>query len=158
MCRLAFLWVPIVTSVTLLFSSPASALPSGVPFAAFLDAQFVGTLEFQLDSWITVGACRYVAAINPGEGVPDELCVLDEATRFGFFGCVANAEEPVLGLVVLTPGQFCQLYDGNGQDNLVFMMLLGENTDGSLDGIVQFSAATNTLASFHAAPIPKLNK
>jgi hypothetical protein len=155
MNRLTFLVAALVASLTFLFDSTARALPSGVPFEAFVDGAFVGTFEFQLDSWITDGACRYVAAVNPGEGVPDELCVLDEATRFGFFGCMANAQQPVLGIVVLTPGQFCQLYDGNGQDNLVFMMLLGENTDGSLDGIVQFSAATDTLASFRAAPVPK---
>jgi hypothetical protein len=140
--------------VALLFAIPARALPSGVPFDAFVDGAFAGTLEFQFDSWITDGACRYVAAVNPGHGVPDELCVLDEATRFGFWGCLANAQQPVPGIVVLTPGQLCQLYDGNGQDNLVFMMLLGENTDGSLDGIVQFTGAASTLAAFHAAPVP----
>jgi hypothetical protein len=151
MNRLTFAFVALVA---LLFTTPARALPSGVPFDAFVDGEFAGTLEFQFDSWIMDGACRYIAAVNTGHGVPDELCVLDEATRFGFWGCLADTEEPVPGIVVLSPGQFCQLDDGNGQDNLVFMMVVGENTDGSLDGIVQFTAATSLLAAFYAAPVP----
>jgi hypothetical protein len=147
--------LPLLAAVAslLLSATPAHALPAGVRYHAFVDQGFAGTLDFELDSWIADGACRYVATVSPGDGVPAELCVFDEATWLGFFGCAENAQQPVPGIVVLTPGQFCQLYDAEGQDNLVFSMLLGESADGSLDGIVQFTAATNTIAAFHAAPV-----
>jgi hypothetical protein len=143
----------LVVFASLLFAPEARALEAGVPFGAFVDGAFVATLVFEPDAWLEVGACRYIATVDPGEGVPAQMCVLDEATRFGFFSCPENALGPFVSIVVVTPGQFCDLYDAGGQDNQVFVMLLGESADGSLDGIIQFSAAASIPSPFHAEPL-----
>jgi hypothetical protein len=148
-----FAWLPCLAA--LVVAGRAEALSAGVPYAATVDGSPVGTLRFQLEAQIPGGACRYDAAWDFGEGIIfGEQCILDEALSVGHFSCPRNALGPIPSIVVLAPAQDCQGFDGTGQSNPVFMMLLGESAStGALQGLIQFSAATQSVSAFHAAPM-----
>ncbi len=138
---------------SLLAAARADALPAGVPYDASLDGSPVGTLRFQLEAEVPGGACRYDVAWDAGYGVFAEQCTLDEATWLGHGSCPENAQGPLTSLVVLAPGQDCQGFDDNGQVNPVFLVLLGEaGSTGVLQGLIQFTAATQMVSAFRAVP------
>ena len=110
-------------------------------------------MRFELEAQVTGGACRYDVAWDAGYGVFEEQCSLDEATWMGHGSCVENAQVPLTSLVVLAPGQDCQGFDENRQVNPVFLVLLGEaGGTGVLQGIIQFTAATQMVSAFRAVP------
>jgi hypothetical protein len=140
---------------TLALPVSAGALPAGVPYQILLGGTKAGTLVFALDAHLAAGACRYAAAWAAGGTVPEDRCYFDEATWLGHESCFENSLGPISSLVVVAPGAPCWGFDTNGQDNAVFLLVLGEHAeDGSLDGVLQFTSASQAVSSFHAGPAP----
>jgi hypothetical protein len=145
-----------------LLVSSAEALPTGAAFDAFLEgaptspAILVGKLRFLFDSQVAGGACRYVTEWQNETGfVTVGQCYLDEATWLAHTSCVENAAGPMQGIVVLAPGQTCTGIDGESQPASIFQLVLAERpTDGSLEGILQYSAASTLVYGFGAVAAP----
>jgi hypothetical protein len=138
----------------LLLAMPVRALPTWAAYSASLGGAPVGTLYFDLDEQVP-GGCRYMGAWEFGDGIPGEQCAIDESTSAGHRSCLRNALRPVPSLVLLAAGEPCWGFDGSGQSNSVFTLILDERvTDGALDGLVQLDSATSAVSSFHASPSP----
>lgn len=145
-----------------LLASGAEALPTGAAFDAFLEsgpydpAILVGKLRFVFDSEIAGGACRYVTEWQTTTGLTTVgQCYLDEATWLTHTSCVQNAAGPMEGIVVLAPGQDCTGMDGEAQPTRIFQLMLGERaTDATMEGILQYTAASSVLYGFGAVMMP----
>ncbi len=145
------LFSSLVCLAVLVRGAPAHAIPTGVLYDAFMDGVSVGTLVFELDSEIPLVACRYsVDWMAPGNFLSAQ-CYLDEMMTVGRAICAADASEPMTGLLQLAPSDVCDGFDGNAQETSFFLMALGEHADdGSLDGLVQISAAEPDVDAFSA--------
>jgi hypothetical protein len=133
---------------------PARALLAGVPYEAFMDGTNVGTLIFVLESTTLGVACRYSVEWVLTGGSTSSQCYLDESVAVGREDCASNALGPMSGLVQLAPGQDCDGFNTSGQQTSFFVVMLGERAaDGSLDGLIQASAADPYFDAFRAVPV-----
>jgi hypothetical protein len=135
----------------LLLAHPVLALPTEVPYAVTVEGAAAGTLHFTFDQEVT-GACRYLAFWDPGGGVPQEQCGVDEVITFGNDDCEVNAERPLISLLVASVGVECRGFGGGHEDDPIFTLLLVEMEDGSLEGFVQFDSADSSVVDVFATP------
>jgi hypothetical protein len=102
-----------------------------------------GTMSFFFDFDIPGAACQYVAEWDNNAFAPlSGECFLDEAKTLGNFSCVANSLIPVPSVLTLDTtavGGPCFGFDYFQQFRQVFTLILGENIDNTLNGVVQFT-------------------
>jgi hypothetical protein len=135
----------------LLLARPVLALPTEFPYAVSVGGGRAGTLRFFFDQEIT-GACRYLALWDPGAGVPDEQCGVDEMITVGNDDCDQNATRPLISMLVASVGVECRGFDSNRDDNSIFWLMLIEMDDGSLEGLIQFDSSDAPVVGVTAAP------
>ncbi len=102
-----------------------------------------GTMSFFFDFDIPGAACQYVAEWDNNAFAPlSGECFLDEAKTLGNFSCVANSLIPIPSVLTLDTtavGGPCFGFDYFQQFRQVFTLILGENIDSTLEGVVQFT-------------------
>jgi hypothetical protein len=155
------LLLSLLGAATMAISSSAMALNTGIPFYhAFLTRGpipiSVGTMSFFFDFDIPNNACQYVAEWDDNAFAPlSGECFLDEAKTLGNFSCLANSTMSVPSILTLdtTPlGGPCYGFDYFQQFRQVFALILGEDSNNVLQGVIQFTGAVPIVYGFELTP------
>ena len=140
------LFLSVLCAAALSIPASAMALPSQVPFAAFITdgpVQIpVGTWFFDLDADVAGTVCRYYVEWDNNAIMPLSTdCFVDEAKVHGTAGCLGNRASGITSVLTLDMHFGCSGFDRFNQfQPKVGMLILGEVVGtGAMTGLIQFT-------------------
>lgn len=121
-----------------------------------MDANDVGIAIFDLDRDLGPACRYYMQWIGPSS---DETwmsldCWVDEDKPHGGGDCFEDSVEAVPTVVEKAPSLPCTGFAGLDQIAPVLVLVLGESSDGSLYGVIQYSPASSLLDPLELDPYP----